>query len=252
MIIIAFFIAHWYISLFCQTFFLHRYSAHKLFTMNRFWERFFYLSTWIWQGSSYLSPRAYAVLHRMHHAYSDTDKDPHSPHHSHNLFDMMWKTKNIYNDVLYHQVEVEPRFTKDVPEWKAFDRFADHWAIRVGWGVLYSLFYIWAISIAELPGTHWAMYALLPIHYLMGPIHGAIVNWCGHMYGYSNYDNRDKSKNTLVFDFLMLGELFQNNHHRLPKRLDFAAKWFEIDPSYPIIKVLQTAGIIKVNKLKKA
>ena len=252
MIIIAFFIVHWYVSLFCQTFFLHRYSAHKLFHMNQFWERFFYLFTWIWQGSSYLSPRAYAVLHRMHHAYSDTEQDPHSPHHSHNLFDMMWKTKNIYNDVLYRNVEVEPRFTKDVPEWKALDRFADHWMIRVGWGVLYSLFYIWAISIADLPGTHWAMYALLPIHYLMGPIHGAIVNWCGHMYGYSNYDNRDKSKNTLVFDFLMLGELFQNNHHRLPKRLDFAAKWFEIDPSYPVIKLLEKSGVIKVKKLKKA
>ncbi|CAA9301254.1 MAG: Fatty acid desaturase; Delta-9 fatty acid desaturase, partial [uncultured Cytophagales bacterium] len=35
--IIAFFIAHWYLSLFCQTFFLHRYSAHKMFTMNKFW-----------------------------------------------------------------------------------------------------------------------------------------------------------------------------------------------------------------------
>jgi len=251
-IIIAFFVIHWYFSLFCQTFFLHRYSAHKLFNMSPFWERFFYLFTWVWQGSSYLSPRAYAVLHRMHHAYSDTEHDPHSPHHSHNLFDMMWKTKNIYNDVLYRNIEVEPRFTKDVPEWEALDKFADNWMVRVGWGVLYSLFYIWAISIAELPGTHWAMYALLPIHFLMGPVHGAIVNWCGHMYGYSNYDNRDKSKNTLVFDFLMLGELFQNNHHRLPKRLDFAARWFEIDPSYPIIKLMETAGIIKVKKLKKA
>jgi len=251
-IIIAFFIAHWYFSLFCQTFFLHRYAAHKLFTMNRFWERFFFIFTWVWQGSSYLSPRAYAILHRMHHAYSDTEHDPHSPHHSENLFDMMWKTKNIYNEYVNHEVEPEPRFAKDLPEWDSFEKIADNWMVRVAWGVAYSLFYIWAISIAELPGTHWLMYGLLPIHYLMGPVHGAIVNWCGHMYGYSNYDNRDKSKNTLVFDFLMLGELFQNNHHRLPKRLDFAAKWFEVDPSYPVIKMLETFQIIKVKKLKKA
>lgn len=252
MIIIAFFIAHWYISLFCQTFFLHRYAAHKMFTMNRFWEKFFFIFTWIWQGSSFLSPRAYAVLHRMHHAYSDTENDPHSPHHTENLFSMMWKTKNIYNDVLHHNVQPEPRFTKDLPTWDSFEKFADYKVVRISWGVLYSLFYIWAISIAELPGTHWLMYALLPIHYLMGPVHGAIVNWCGHKYGYSNFDNHDKSKNSMVFDFLMMGELFQNNHHKLPKRLDFAARWFEIDPTYPVIKMLEKLRIIKIAKLKTA
>ncbi|PSR06189.1 MAG: acyl-CoA desaturase, partial [Bacteroidetes bacterium SW_10_40_5] len=34
MVIIAFFITHWYLSLFCQTFFHHRYAAHAMFTMN--------------------------------------------------------------------------------------------------------------------------------------------------------------------------------------------------------------------------
>jgi stearoyl-CoA desaturase (delta-9 desaturase) len=42
--------------------------------MSKFWERFFYLFAYITQGSSYLSPRAYAILHRMHHAYTDTEK----------------------------------------------------------------------------------------------------------------------------------------------------------------------------------
>ena len=34
-----FFIAHWLISVFFQTFFLHRYGAHKQFGMSREWER---------------------------------------------------------------------------------------------------------------------------------------------------------------------------------------------------------------------
>ena len=37
------------------------------------------MGTWFFQGSSYLVPRAYGVMHRMHHVYSDTEKDPHSP-----------------------------------------------------------------------------------------------------------------------------------------------------------------------------
>ncbi|MFW1410844.1 hypothetical protein ACEWAY_23205, partial [Vibrio parahaemolyticus] len=61
------------------------------------------------------------------------------------------------------------------------------------------------------PNYWW--YLLLPIHFLMGPIQGAIVNWCGHKYGYSNFENGDHSKNTSPWGILLMGELFQNNHH---------------------------------------
>src|SRR5580658_1348377 len=70
LVIAIFFVAHWQISVFFQTFFLHRYGAHRMFTMSKGWERFFHLCTYMTQGSSYLCPRAYAILHRMHHAYS--------------------------------------------------------------------------------------------------------------------------------------------------------------------------------------
>jgi stearoyl-CoA desaturase (Delta-9 desaturase) len=242
-IILVFFFAHWYLSLFCQTFFLHRYSAHKMFTMNPFWEKFFFALTWISQGSSYLSPRAYAILHRMHHAYSDTEHDPHSPHHTENLFTMMWKTKETYNDFVYGRVKPDPRFDRNYPIWPKLERIADNWMSRVAWGTLYVLIYIAAYVFLDM---HWAFFFLLPIHFLMGPVHGAIVNWSGHKYGYSNFDNHDKSKNSLIFDFFMLGELFQNNHHKLPNRVNFGAKWFEFDPVYPIIKALHWARIIRL------
>ena len=45
MAILIFFVAHYYLSLFTQTFYLHRYAAHKMFTMNKFWEKFFFLFT---------------------------------------------------------------------------------------------------------------------------------------------------------------------------------------------------------------
>ena len=85
MVIICFFIAHWQLSVFFQSFFLHRYGAHKQFEMSRGWERFFHLSTYLVQGPSFLSARAYAILHRMHHAFSDTAKDPHSPENYKNV-----------------------------------------------------------------------------------------------------------------------------------------------------------------------
>ncbi|MBC8109490.1 MAG: acyl-CoA desaturase [Verrucomicrobia bacterium] len=241
--IIIFFIAHWYLSLFCQTFFLHRYSAHKMFTMSKFWEKYFYVLTYVSQGSSYLNPRAYAVLHRMHHAYSDTDKDPHSPHHTENIFTMMWKTKDIYNDLVFNNVAVDPQFDNNYPQLKKLDNFGENYVSRLAWGTIYSLIYIAAFMWGGMP---WYFFFLVPIHWLMGPIHGAIVNWSGHKYGYSNFDNNDKSKNSLLLDFLMMGELFQNNHHKLPDRVNFGAKWYEFDPTYPVIRLLDWLKIIRL------
>ena len=242
-IILLFFILHWYLSLFSQTFFLHRYAAHGMFVMNKFWEKFFFAFTYITQGSSYLSPRAYAVLHRMHHAYSDTEKDPHTPHHASNVFSMMWKTKDVYNNILNYKQDVEKRYLGNLPDWKLIENLGDSWMSRVGWGTLYVLFYIYFV-----PADCWYLFLLLPIHFLMGPVHGAIVNWSGHMYGYQNFDNNDKSRNSLLMDFLMMGELYQNNHHKLPNRVNFGVKWFEFDPTYPLIRMLDLLGIIKLKK----
>ena len=243
MIILAFFVGHWYLSLFVQTFYLHRYAAHKMFTMSPFWEKFFFFVTYLGQGSSFLSPRAYAILHRMHHAFSDTAKDPHSPHFSNNAFTMMWKTKVIYNDIRFDKVTPERRFEGDYPVWPKMEDFFDSRYSRLGWGVLYVLFYIQF-------ATAWWMFLLLPIHFLMGPIHGAIVNWGGHKYGYQNFDNHDKSRNTLFFDFLTGGELFQNNHHKLPNRVNFGVKWWELDPVYPVIWTLDKLRVVRLKKEK--
>ncbi len=240
------FIVHWYLSLFSQTFFLHRYSAHKMFTMNKFWEKFFHILTYLSQGSSYLNPRAYAILHRMHHAFSDTPRDPHSPHHTQNIFTMMWKTKDIYNAVLNGKRKIEAQFDRNYPTWPGLEKFADSYLSRIGWGVGYVVLYILAYVYLDM---HWAFFFLLPIHFLMGPIHGAIVNWSGHKYGYQNFDNNDKSKNSLVFDFLMMGELFQNNHHKRPMNINFASRWWEFDPTYLVIKVLTKLRIIKLAKV---
>ena len=210
--------------------------------MEPFWEKFFYLILLISQGSSFLNPRAYAILHRMHHAYSDTEKDPHSPHFFKDIFGMMIATKNMYMDYLKYKIEPEPAFRGNYPEWPLIDKNGNSWIWRLGCGLFYIGFYI---VFAE----YWWMYLLLPIHFLMGPLHGAIVNWCGHKYGYSNHDNEDHSKNSLPWDFLLMGELFQNNHHKKPNSPNFATKWWEFDPTYPLMKVLHWMRVIKIRKV---
>jgi stearoyl-CoA desaturase (Delta-9 desaturase) len=240
-IIVPFFVLHWQASVFFQTFFLHRYGAHRMFTMSKGWERFFYLCTFACQGSSFLSPRAYAILHRMHHAYSDTPEDPHSPTNYTNVATMMLATKKKYDAFAYHREEPQPRFAGGYPEWPLIDRLSQSWVTRIAWAGAYS-----AVYLKFAFGMPW-LFVLLPMHFIMGPIHGAIVNWCGHVYGYKNFDNGDKSRNTLVLDFVTAGELFQNNHHKFGMSPNFAARWFEVDPAYQGMRVLAALGIINMD-----
>ncbi len=239
MAILIFFLAHWYLSLFAQTFFLHRYAAHRMFTMSKTWEKVFYWLTYIFQGSSFLSPKAYGIMHRLHHAYADTANDPHSPKYSANLPAMMWKTKEIYHGILDGSFPVEKKFLHHIPDWKFMEKLGDNWMSRVAWGTAYSLFYIYFAA-------DWWLFLLLPVHYLMGPVHGAIINWFAHKWGYRNYEVNDTARNLLPLDVLMMGESYHNNHHKFGGRPNFGVRWFEIDPTYPFILLFNRLGIIKL------
>lgn len=243
--IILFFVLHWQLSVFFQSFFHHRYGAHRQFTMGPRTEKVMHFLAWAVGGASYLNPRAYAIMHRMHHAYSDTPKDPHSPVQQKSLGAMMMRTLHVYEGLKSRRVQPEARFDGGYPEWKLLDETLCNWPVSVAWGTLYTLFYI-----AFAP--HWAFVLLAPIHWFLGPIHGAIVNWFGHKLGYRNYDSDDNSKNTLVFDVLTMGELFQNNHHKWGQSPNFAVRWFEIDPAYQMMKVLAFFRVIDMSQSQKA
>jgi stearoyl-CoA desaturase (Delta-9 desaturase) len=242
--IIVFFIAHWWLSLFTQSIFYHKYGTHHAFTMSRGWEKFFMVFSGIAQGSSYLKPWVYVVLHGKHHAYTDTVHDPHSPQYDGTVFRMMWNTKRIYSSI--EAKETSGKSFDIGPHWKPVEDFFNNWAIRVAFGVLYTLFYI---HFVPNEGYYWLLYCLLPIHYLMGPVHGAIVNWFGHTLGYRNWNTNDASRNFVLYcigDWIMLGEAYHNNHHQRPHKANFADKWWEFDPGYFLIKLMAYANIVQL------
>ncbi len=236
--IFLFLIIHWYVSLFFQTIFLHRYASHNMFKMDNFMEKIFFFMTFLFQGSSFLHPAAYSIMHKRHHAHADTPKDPHSPVHIKNIFSFNWSTFLEYRK-LVNEFNTGKRNDRGVPRWPAIEKISDSIYIRSSFGLFYFSFYLHFCT--EL----W-QYIFFPIHIFMGPIHGFIVNWYGHKRGYRNFhDLDDNSKNTLPVDFLMMGELYQNNHHKKPKDPNFAFKWFEIDFGYLTLSALKKFGIIK-------
>lgn len=244
MVILIYFIVQWYLCIFIHSFFLHRYASHKQFTMSRGWEKFFYVLTWLFMGSNYLSAYGYGVMHRMHHAFADSEKDPHSPKYSPNFFKMMWDTRLIYNDINYKRADVEDKFKSGAVQWEAFEKFADTWPNRLFWSFL-------TIGIYFAFASHWALWLLLPIHLVMAPTQGVLVNWFSHKIGYRNFKVKDTSTNSLPFDFLLLGENYHNNHHKFGGRANFGGvRWHEIDITYLIIKLFDKIGIVQLKPAK--
>jgi stearoyl-CoA desaturase (delta-9 desaturase) len=239
--IVLFLVLHWQLSVFFQSFFLHRYASHRMFHMSRFWERAFHLATYLTQGSSYLRPSAYALLHRLHHAHADGEGDPHSPHIHRSPLALMGAMKRSYEDISRRGVVPDASLAGNAPVWTALDEWGTSYTSSAMWILLYTGFYV-AFASA------WWQYLLLPIHFAMGPLHGTIVNWFGHWRGYRNFETRDRSCNTLPLELVTFGELFQNNHHRHPTNPNFAQRWFELDPAYPVIALLGWLNIIQLER----
>lgn len=244
MVIILFFIIHWYVSLFFQSFYNHRYAAHRMFTMNKFWEKFFFVGNWIGNGSSYLSPNTYAILHRLHHAHADTELDPHSPKYDKGILRMMWRTRDEYLDIFHGRKQVEEKYLKNLPGWHKLDRIFEHISTRLIWIAAYSVFFAFFV-------TAWWQWLFLPMVIVMGPLHGVIINWFSHKVGYRNFEVGDTSTNMLPWDLVMWGEALHNNHHKRGSSPNFAYKKWEFDPMWPLIKAMSWVGIIKLKKTEK-
>lgn len=241
MTIILFFVLHWYISLFFQSVFHHRYAAHRHFTMTRNWEKVFHIGSFITQGSSYISAYSYGIMHRLHHEHTDTEADPHSPTTHPNFWSMMLQTRNNYISIFRGETSVPEKIKKDLPRWDAFDKIAHNWLTRVGWMILYAVIYMQF-------ATAWWQYILLPFTIITGTLQGAVVNWWAHKFGYTNFVQDNTSKNIIPFDFIFWGESYHNNHHRYPGRVNYAHRWFEFDMGYYALRIMDKLKIVQLNR----
>ncbi len=239
MIIALFLILHWYTSLFFQSVFHHRYAAHGLFSMSKLMEKIFYWGCFITQGSSYISANTYGLMHRLHHANTDTEHDPHSPENSPNVFTMMWQTRTNYYNLFTGKTVADDKFKKDLPDWKLFEKFAHNWVTRFMWVGIYTAFYIFF-------ATAWWMFLFLPITMIMGSLQGASVNWRAHRFGYVNFKMKNTSKNILPVDFIFWGKSYHNNHHQHPTRPNNESRWFEMDMGFIAMKILDKEKFIQL------
>jgi stearoyl-CoA desaturase (delta-9 desaturase) len=200
---------------------LHRYFSHNAFKTNKFWHIFMaMLSPIASAGSAY----GYAMAHRTHHKYSDTEKDPTN-------LDLGLLRVAFFKWNLDH-----------VPMGAMRSLSEDKWImLSHNYYVLIILGFWFTLM---LFGFEWAMmYNLAAFFMFLEYCVINIVNHSGMPFSYRNHDTKDHTTNDL-FTGLFCGD-WHNNHHHRAGNWNQREKWWEFDIPAQMIKLIRTRSVEK-------
>ena len=76
--------------------------------------------------------------------------------------------------------------------------------------------------------------------------HGTfLVNSMAHLMGRRRYATPDTSRNSMLIALITGGEGWHNNHHYLPASARQGFTWWEIDPTWYVLRVLAALRIVR-------
>jgi stearoyl-CoA desaturase (delta-9 desaturase) len=222
---------------------------HRLFTHRSFETKPWLRGTFAVLGSMTMQGPVtqWVTDHRKHHALSDREGDPHSPHAGREPG--VWgATKGFVHahvGWLFHLKGMErgEQYGKDL--------YDDRVVRRVD-----RLYFLWVVLTFAIP---------FAIGYLVGGFSVSLgfqalvwgglirifayqhatfsVNSICHLFGRRSYRSRDESRNNWVVAALTFGEGWHNNHHAFPSSARHGLDRFQLDLSWWTIRGLERAGL---------
>jgi len=216
----------------CITLYLHRSATHGGVKFHPISEHF--MRFWLWLTTGVVT-KEWVAVHRKHHAFSDREGDPHSPHEE-GLAAILFGGLFFYREAAKDQ-ELLDKYGKGCPEdWVERNVYSRFNAV----GIL-SMLVVDMLLFGPLVGLLvWAGMALWL------PTFGQIINAIGHALGYRNFDTKDHSHNIYPFGIWIVGEELHNNHHADPRSAKFQAHWWEFDIGWMYIKLLSFVKLADV------
>jgi stearoyl-CoA desaturase (Delta-9 desaturase) len=185
--------------------------------------------------------------HRKHHALSDKDGDPHSPHvgHGDGVFGAIHGFFHAHVGWLFTLKGMERgrEYGKDLYEdrlVRTIDRMYMLWVVLT-FGIPFAIGYaIGGTWQAGLEGLVWG--GLLRVFLYQHATFS--VNSICHMFGRKDYPSRDESRNNWLVAALVFGEGWHNNHHAFPSSARHGLHRFQIDLSWWVIRGMEQLRLI--------
>src|SRR5918994_2339296 len=184
--------------------------------------------------------------HRKHHAHTDREGDPHSPHVGHGAgvrgalrglwhahVGWLWQTNGQARAYRYARELVEDRGMRRIN--RAFPQL-----VLAGLALPALMgFALTGTMHGALTGLLWGGFArVLVQHHVTWS-----VNSICHFFGRRRFSVEDESTNVFWLALPSFGESWHHNHHAFPRSAAHGLKWWEIDPSAMVIAGMKRVGL---------
>ncbi len=217
------------------TLYLHRCQAHHAITLHPLVSHIFRFWLWFTTGQN---TKEWVAVHRKHHAHTEKENDPHSPH-VYGIKKVLLEGAELYRNSAFDP-QVSEEYGHGTPEdwveYKIYNRYS-----FAGMG---ACLIIYLTLFGPIGLTYWAIQlAWIPI------FAAGLVNGAGHYWGYRNFEPQDGSTNLTNIGIIIGGEELHNNHHAYPSSARFSVQWWEFDIGWMYIRLLSVLGLAEVNKV---
>ena len=239
---IGLFFAMWLITGLGLTVGYHRLFTHRAFSTNTATSCIFVIMGSMAGRGPMLS---WVAMHRRHHELSDQDGDLHSPNlhgatfygrlrgflHAH----LTWMVEHDYPNIAHYVPDLMAQRTLVV-----FNRHYYSWVLLgLAGPALIGGLATWSLM-GALTGFLWGgVVRMFVVEQSMSAINSVM-----HTFGSRRFSTRgDESRNLAIMAVLAWGEGWHNNHHAFPYSAAFGLRWFEFDPGFLLIRLLEAFGL---------
>jgi stearoyl-CoA desaturase (Delta-9 desaturase) len=218
----------------------HRLLTHRAFQTHPWLERTLaVLGSLSVQGSV----MDWVADHRKHHAHTDRDGDPHSPHVGHGSgLAGLWHAHVGW--LLETQGQADwRRYAAELYEDPAMRKIGRHFPLLVALSLLVPTVAGYVLGGFTLGGAVrgliWGgLVRIFFVHHITWS-----VNSVCHFFGRRRFDVDDQSTNVGWLALLSLGESWHHNHHAFPRSAYHGLRWWEVDLSGLIISAMERVGL---------
>ncbi len=207
----------------------HRLLTHRGFKVPKAVEYFLTVCGTLAMQSG---PLSWVTTHRIHHAFTETEKDPHSPRKGIFWAHMGWLFRG---NAQQHPLETHKRYSPDLVDDKFYQWLDNYFWITnviVG-GILFAIggwsMVLWGVFFRMVWGWHTTW----------------LVNSMTHLWGTRRFETKDDSRNNALIGFLAWGEGWHNNHHAYPRSSRHGLAWYEFDFNWIQIWTMEKLGLAK-------
>jgi stearoyl-CoA desaturase (delta-9 desaturase) len=203
----------------------HRYFSHRAYSTSR---AFQFVLAFVCQTTAQKSVIWWASKHRHHHLHSDTEHDVHSPRHKGFIYSHLgWIFSRKHDLPDFDKVGDLMRY----PELQWLHKLELLPAVMLG--VLCFLVAGWSGLVV---GFVWS--TVLVYHATF------CINSLAHVSGSTRYVTGDDSRNNWLLAVFTMGEGWHNNHHAFQSSVRQGFRWWEIDPTYYLLRGLSWLGLV--------